>query len=281
VSSGSLTSGSGNPSTSGPGNPPTSVNGIASTGTVGRVASVTEDNRGNPVSKIDVLVPEFSAITGEKSQISAFSKQALNEVRPAKIDNYHLIGKLKIAIKPFDNIFKFLLANKSKDETRLEPFDLTNCNDVKLVIKTDDKVYEFPQIIGPETVARLGSCQFKIPETRFLDIKQTFNQGFSIFYITNTAQGMTNVIYAGLYTVLDTAQSLGAGTIQDLLNTLSLPTDTGSSTEAIPSIITPQNEQEIAIVTRRKVPVSSETALEKLRRLLQGPLNNTNGQTDR
>jgi hypothetical protein len=255
-----------------------STNGVSSGSLTdpGRVASVTEDNRGNPVSKIDVLVPEFSAITGAESQISAFSQQALNEVRPAKIDNYHLIGKLKIAIKPFDNIFKFLLANKSKDETQLEPFDLTNCNDVKLVIKTDDKVYEFPQIIGPETVARLGACQFKIPETRFLDIKQTFNQGFSIFYITNTAQGMTNVIYAGLYTVLDTAQSLGAGTIQDLLNTLSLPTDTGASTEAIPSIITPQNEQEIAIVTRRKVPVSGKSETVST---AKGALNNTNRQT--
>ena len=279
LSTNGSTSGSLAPGSLAPGSPGSLVPYSLSSGSLtqpGRVASVTEDNRGNPVSKIDVSVPEFTAITGGESQISAFSQQALNVVRPAKIDNYHLIGKLKIAIKPFDNIFKFLLANKSKDETQLEPFDLTNCNDVKLVIKTDDKVYEFPQIITSETVARLGACQFKIPETRFLDIKQTFNQGFPIFYITNTAQGMTNVIYAGLYTVLDTAQSLGAGNIQDLLNSLSTPTDTGLPISAEPSIISPPSEQEIAIVTRRKVPASGKSETVST---AKGALNNTNRQT--
>jgi len=218
-----------------------------------------EDNRGNPISSIDVLVPELTAIIGNGSQISAYSSQALNTIRTIKIQNYHYMGLLKIGIKPFDNFYKFILANKSSDETQLEPFDLTNCQEVKLVIRTDDKKYEFPQYFSAETVARLGVCQFKIPETSFLDIKQSFSQGFSIFYITNTAQGMTNVIYAGLYTILDTAQSLGAGTINDILNDLNTSTDTSASNNE-PLIVTPPGDQEVAIVTRRRVPISSKNS---------------------
>jgi hypothetical protein len=218
-----------------------------------------EDNRGNPISSIDVLVPELTAIIGNSTQISAYSSQALNTIRTIKIQNYHYMGLLKIGIKPFDNFYKFILANKSSDETQLEPFDLTNCQEVKLVIRTDDKKYEFPQYFSAETVARLGVCQFKIPETSFLDIKQSFSQGFSIFYITNTAQGMTNVIYAGLYTILDTAQSLGAGTINDILNDLNTSTDTTASNNE-PLIVTPPGDQEVAIVTRRRVPISSKNS---------------------
>ena len=217
-----------------------------------------EDNKGNPISSVDVLVPELISIAGGAYQISAYSSQALNAIKQRKIENYHYMGLLKIGIKPFDNFYKFILANKSSDETQLEPFDLTNCQEVKLVIRTDDKKFEFPQYFTTETVARLGVCQFKIPETSFLDIKQSFLQGYPIFYITNTAQGMTNVIYAGLYTILDTAQSLGAGSINDLLNDLNKPTDTSVVSDAGPLIVTPPSDQEVAIVTRRRVPVSSK-----------------------
>jgi hypothetical protein len=222
-----------------------------------------EDNRGNPISSIDVLVPELTAIIDNGGQISAYSSQALNSIKVRKVDNYHYMGLLKIGVKPFDNFYKFLLANKSKDESQLEPFDLTNCQDVKLVIRTDDKRFEFPQYFSSETVARLGVCQFKIPETSFLDIKQSFLQGFSIFYITNTAQGMTNVIYAGLYTILDTAQSLGAGSINDILNDLNSPTDIASPLDTGPLIVTPPSDQEVAIVTRRRVPISSKNTSSK------------------
>ena len=225
-----------------------------------------------PENIIEVPVPELISIADYKRIISAYSKQALNMISPSKLENYHYIGALKIGIKPFDNIFKFILAFKHLDggnsnPSKLEPLDLTNCQELKLVFKSDDNTIEFGQYFTNETVARLGMCQFKVDETKFQDLKNLYKSGNITFYITTTNQGIRNIIYTGLYTILDTANSLGGQTLGDIINGLDTGLLSGSGfigdnpnlNSGLPTIIELPDEQETAIVTRKKVPVSSSS----------------------
>jgi len=168
----------------------------------------------NVQTEISVPVPELLPIVGKfvenEKIISAYSRSALNRTSSNKIENYHLMGKMKIGIRPFDNIFKFILAFKSVGESNtLEPVDLTNCQDLKLIFKSDDKMIEFSQYFTGETAPKFGVCQFRIDESKFLDIKNLNKLGSNVFYITTTNQGFRNILYSGLFTILDTAQSVG------------------------------------------------------------------------
>ena len=224
-----------------------------------------------------VLLPVVNKIvkikygSSEKS-ISAFSKQSLNKVAYINIDNYHFMGRLKIGIKPFDNIFKFILALKyiNNSSASLEPLDLTNCQDIKLVFKGDNKTIEFTQYFTNEVVAKFGMCQFKITEDKFHELKELNNMRSTVFYITTTNQGIRNVLYTGIYTILDNIGALvgnngnGNGnsniTVSDLLKNGSLSDSTNNnnlsnlSNQSPDIIFDPNQKQETAIVTRRQVP---------------------------
>jgi len=104
-----------------------------------------------PENSIEVPVPELLSLGNYKKSpvvyysISCYSNQSLNRVLKNKIENYHYIGGLKIGIKPFDNIYKFIIAYRYTNGNQLEPLDLTNCNDLKLVFKNSDSIIEFTQ----------------------------------------------------------------------------------------------------------------------------------------
>ena len=246
-----------------------------------------------PENTIEVPVPDLISIADYKRIISAYSKQALNIVSQSKLENYHYVGALKIGIKPFDNIFKFILAFKHLDSgnnspSKIEPLDLTNCQELKLVFKSDDNIIEFGQYFTNETVARLGMCQFKVDEVKFQDLKNLYKNGNTIFYITTTNQGIRNIIYTGLYTILDTADSLGGQTLGDIINGLDAGLLSGSGSidnnnnnnnnnsnnADTASIIEPPVEQETAIVTRKKVPVSSGRSFKNFAKNLPKNVSN-------
>ena len=206
----------------------------------------------NVQTEISVPVPELIPISGRiienEKAISAYSSSALNRVLSNKLENYHFMGKLKIGIRPFDNILKFILAYKSISEnSTLEPLDLTNCQDLKLIFKSDDKTIEFSQYFTGETAPKFGVCQFRIDETKFLDIKNLNKLGSNVFYITSTNQGFRNVLYSGLFTILDSAQSVSGTSIIGVLDNI------GSNTDNVtPSVnITLESPSNIAIATRR------------------------------
>jgi hypothetical protein len=179
----------------------------------------------NVQTEISVPVPELISITGriveDEKAISAYSSSALNRVSSNKLENYHFMGKMKIGIRPFDNVLKFILAYKGvTNSNTLESVDLTNCQDLKLIFKGDDKMIEFSQYFTGETAPKFGVCQFRIDESKFLDIKNLNKLGSNVFYITSTNQGFRNILYTGLFTILDTAQSISGGNIIDLLGEL-------------------------------------------------------------
>lgn len=179
--------------------------------------------RPQPENIVKVPVPNLIPIRDNFRFITARCKQALNRTSSNKLENYHQIGEMKIGIRPFDNIFKFILAFKIDDS--LEPLDLTNCQNLKLIIKNDDSLLEFSQYFTTETVAKLGMCQFKISENDFQKVKNLYKSGINLFYITTNNQDIQNIIYSGLYQIIDTALdvidtdfAIGAGNPEIILD---------------------------------------------------------------
>lgn len=221
-----------------------------------------------PDNTIEVPVPELLPISDYRRislsgnsyfSVACYSSQSLNKQSKNKIENYQYIGGLKIGIKPFDNIYQFILAYRYANGKQLEPIDLTNCQNLKIVFKNENTIVEFSQYFSNETVAKFGMCQFKVSENKFKDIKDIYKSGVNIFYITTTNYGITNVIYTGLYDILDNSN----GSLSDLINGASTGVLAGTGNvngqlpSASPDIIDPPKQQEIAIVTRKKVPISN------------------------
>ncbi len=191
--------------------------------------------RAQPENKVQVHVPSLINIIN----ISAFSESAINKVSQNKIENYHYIGKMKIGLQPFDNIFRFHLS--FKDKNTLDPIDLTNCHDIKLMFRNDTQSIEFSQYIDQNLAPKIGVCQFRVSGSKFLDIKSLLKSGESLFYIVTTNEGITNILYTGLFDTLDNSY--------DLDEVSNIPGEK-------PRIIddpNPIDKQETAIVTRRKV----------------------------
>jgi hypothetical protein len=163
-----------------------------------------------PENRIKVPVPSLIDLLN----IAAFSESATNRISQNKIENYHYMGKLKLGVRPFDNIFRFHISYKTSDS--LMPLDLTNCQDIKLTFRNDRSEIEFIQYMDEKTSPKNGVCQFRVPESRFLDIKNLLNpsssekkiSSSSLFYITTTNQGITNTIYSGMFINLDNISNL-------------------------------------------------------------------------
>ncbi len=192
-----------------------------------------------PENRIQVPVP---ALINSKN-ISAYSPQALNRLSINKIDNYHYNGKLKVGLDPFDNILQFNLALKYQD--KIEAIDLTNCQELKLSFKNDDSLIDFIQYFDGETSASMGICKFRIPESKFIDIKNLIKSGINVFHITTTNQGVKTCIYSGLFATTDVITDSGNGI--------------GLLDIEAPSIIDDPNSgrQEVAIVTRKKIKLTT------------------------
>jgi hypothetical protein len=178
--------------------------------------------RDQPENRLKVPVPTLKQL----ENVVAFSESGLNTISNVKIDNYHSIGKLKIGIKPFDNILRFHLATKKG--TSLEFIDLTNCQELKIIFKNSTNSYEFSQYLNERSAPKIGVCQFRIPESKFLDIKKLKTGIGSIFYITTTNQGVMTILYAGLFSILDTSINIGIGDTDNNNLTTSSPGDSGS-----------------------------------------------------
>lgn len=182
------------------------------------------------------------------NNITAFSKNAINTKKGRKIDNYFPMGVLKILIEPFDNIIRFVLARKNGDG--LEFVDLTNCNDLKLSFKSELANYEFDLYPEKNMNTTSGMCSFKIPASQYIDIKKLLVEDENLFYITTTNKNVRTVLYSGQFDTEIDDSSISGGN------------DDGNNTTSI--IKDPSDEERgIAIVTRRRVRVGTESELKQ------------------
>jgi hypothetical protein len=190
----------------------------------------------------------------------------------AKSDNvrfnakvFYGIGKLQILIFPFDNIINFVIA--TGDNNTPQYMDMTNMGEIKLVIKNDQLLTEFPLYTDTgEVNLAIGQLVFKVAKNKFNDIKRIYESGITVFYITSTSQGVTTVVYSGLYKVYDS-----------LANVNSLNSDVNATQAALsqnqPTIIKDNSAltTETAIVTRKLV-----SSVEANRPKVQRPSVNVN-----
>lgn len=197
-------------------------------------------------TEIKVLTPSLV----DNSNVQAFSKNALNINRPRKIDNYFNPGELKLLLQPFDNIFKFILVKRDGDSLKM--LDLTGCKEIKLVFKSETKIIDFS--LYPDSTNDLsnGMCSFRVNQSKYIELKKLYQQDNSIFYITTTNEGIQSVLYSGLYIPSDLLKT--NPTQVENLNKLGIG---GLGTDDGRIIDDPATKQETAIVTRKRINLSS------------------------
>ena len=133
--------------------------------------------------------------------------------------NFYGIGKLKLLIQPFDQLVQFILAKDVSSEQRgvnagngtstefvkaPEYMDLSNMGEVKLVFKNTKSSVEFKLYTQTQQIdLTKGQVVFRISQNKINEIRQIYDSGINVFYITTTSNTLTTVAYSGLFTMFD------------------------------------------------------------------------------
>ena len=155
---------------------------------------------------------------------------------------FYANGRIQIVLYPFDNIVKFVLA--SGDDTAPEYMDLTKYNEISFVIRNDFDSVTFPLYEETDEIQLdIGQIVFKLDKNKYNRIKNIYDSGINLFYITGTNQDVTSVIYNGLFKIFENRD-----------NVVTLNDEAAAGTT--PTIIDDPNlagGQETAVVTRRRI----------------------------
>jgi len=171
-------------------------------------------NRGNQQEvRINVDVPTLIDV----KTVHAYSDNDLNPKSSSNLDNYHPNGRMKIVIQPFDNIIKFSLARKQ--DNKLEFVDLTNCQNLELIFKSDKNIYNFQSVDNSNLST--GSVNFKVNQSFYQALKNIYLEKNNLFYITTTNNNIRTLIYSGLFIPSDSAEAISS--ITPTQNLQSLP----------------------------------------------------------
>jgi hypothetical protein len=210
-------------------------------------------------------------------------------------EKYFPEGTLKITIRSVgDTILKFDIARDINGgggtSQKVDIFNLSGFTDISFVIKNDSKEVNIPVTaeLGIDSVnLKQGKITFKIPESRYQEIKSIWSQGNKMFYITAKSAGSRFSIYSGLYEVSDSPQqqqqleqtsqqisnnptSTASGQTATAAGTISLDpavsapstaVDTGGTTAEVPAKV-PAKEQAPALK-----PTGNKDYLDKLNKL--------------
>ena len=87
--------------------------------------------------------------------------------------------------------------------------DLSGFTEIKMVIKNDANSYDFPLLTESGQIdLKMGQVVFKIPESKFLNIKKVYDSGVNLFYIIGSNGTNNNVIYTGLFRIYDSLDNI-------------------------------------------------------------------------
>jgi len=217
----------------------------SSTGLITNASSVISANSGNlvgltnqdPFSQPGITIgqSEIASTIASLQQTSPSSGASVQQVqvdRPILYDRANIVAKsmagpistdsaiyypegtLKILIRAVgDTIFKMDIARDIQTANgtaqKIEIFNLSGFSDISFVIKNDTKEINIPVTaeLGIESVnLKEGKVTFKIPESRYQDIKTIWTLGNRMFYITAKSAGSRFSIYTGLYEISDSPQ---------------------------------------------------------------------------
>jgi len=185
----------------------------------------------------------------------------------AKSDNvrfnnktFYGIGKMQIMIFPFDNIIHFIIA--TGDPNKPNYLDMTNMGQIKLVIKNDQVTTEFSLYTETgEVNLAIGQVIFKVSKNKFTDIKRIYESGITVFYITSTSQGVTTVVYSGLYKIYDSLSN-----INNLNSDVNATQAQAQAAAAQPGIIRDNSIAAATAIVTRKLISSKDSARPKTQR---------------
>ena len=96
--------------------------------------------------------------------------------------------------------------------------------EINLVFKNTQLTSTFPLFPNNNSIdLKNGTVVFSISANKISDIRNIFNSGTNVFYITATSQNITSSIYSGLYNMYDSATNIShlntIATQQSLNNT--------------------------------------------------------------
>jgi hypothetical protein len=151
----------------------------------------------------------------------------------AKSDNAYVsgqsfwgIGKMMIKVYPFDNVFKFVIANQVVNG-RVEYLDMTNLGEIKMVFRNQNISAECGLFVeSGENNLATGFVVFKLSAGKIPDVRKVSESGINVFYITSTQQSTTTVIYSGLFKIYDSEPNvviLNEGTVEPPVEVVESP----------------------------------------------------------
>jgi len=157
-------------------------------------------------------------------------------------------GQLVISIYPFDNVFSFVLANQIKDGT-ISYLDMSNLGTINMVIKDSiNTVSVTPYYQSGSIDLSKGMVVFLLPNGSVNDVKKIYNGGINLFYITSSSNGVSTVLYTGLFNVYDSKTN-----VVTLNNNL----QTAQPINVTPYVISnTQTPTGVAVVTRQIIPLT-------------------------
>lgn len=161
-----------------------------------------------------------------------------NKSAEASDGKYYGKGLLKIPLRPFDNIFKFVVAKNINEKTRT-PYDLTNAGQIKLAFRGKSETIETDLYYDSGEVSlELGVLVFKIDEDKVSKLEKMYSNGENQFYITTSNNGIRTTIYDGRFMPDNSAEykdfieSENANATQDLISALQSQSNPGRITSA-------------------------------------------------
>ncbi len=206
-----------------------------------------------------VLVDRFNVIA--KSENAVFNSQT-----------FYGNGQIQVLLYPFDNILRFSIATGLS--TSPQYFDMSLFDEIKLIIKNDKTEVTAPLYIEAGVVdLKGGQCVFKLPQSKFKDIKLIFDSGINVFYIVGSSKSNTSVIYTGLFKIFDNKLNVAELNKQAVDLNKKTPPETLNQQIILDDTIKSETQQIIkeSGITKQNAPFKKSTGLidaqEKLKKL--------------
>ena len=261
--------------------------GVDGAGGVGGAGGIPTDNQTGisqiaDSTKTQVILEPYAVnytVLADKFNVVAKSEN----VKIGK-KNFYGIGRLKLLIQPFDQLIQFVIAqdvsgdqivvnngNTTGTEYAVAPkyLDLSGMGEVKLVFKNSKTTVEFKLYTQTQqNDLTKGQVVFRISQNKINEIRQIFDSGINVFYITSTMNTLNTVIYSGLFNIFDDISNV------IIINNEQKEQEIQNGNNQEPSIISVVDtpERGTAVVTRRLI---RDTTADNA----GGGTNNTNTNT--
>jgi len=169
-------------------------------------AANTQLNSVAPINSVETVNVPFALLSSNANIVA----KSDNVISGSSI--FYGDGNLRILLKPFDNVLRFSIARDVTSTNGVQTpnyMDLSSMGQIQLVFKNTQTNVSF-DIYSNNSDINLanGVVVFLVPTKKLSDIRLIYNSGVNVFYITSTQQGVTSVIYSGLFELYDSPSNI-------------------------------------------------------------------------